>query len=132
MNKKERLLKQLIKPPFLLVKNDFSNIPSFTGMLGDSTNQPLLILSDYRGSGRFSGSKEAWDAFFEFVLSALSEKWEKVFSKPLHWIAKIKDFGGWKFKYNKCPVCEFGTENEYNFCPYCGQKLKPSKGKKNG
>jgi len=41
-----------------------------------------------------------------------------------HWIRKVKDMGnGLKLKYIGCPVCGFGHENEYNFCPNCGQRL---------
>jgi len=66
--------------------------------------------------------------FMRFSAAAMNEKWEREFGEPLCWVL-IE----WKPFDNRlaviCPKCdspfEYHAIEFSNFCPHCGQKLKP-------
>jgi hypothetical protein len=109
-------IKELSKPPFINLQCPNKDYKIFGFQFGIRRD----LFSNASGLAKAHA----------FILAAMNQKWERENSEPLRWIPKVKDMGGWKFKYNECPSCGFGGENKDNYCPYCGQKLDPPEGEK--
>jgi hypothetical protein len=98
-------LKDLLKPPFRYI--DFE-ICDADGPVSDKI-----------------GTRQV--EFMRFSAAAMNEKYERDFSKPLHWIKKCI-YGIYVIF---CPKCDFSTsmngimDDDFKYCPRCGRKLYP-------
>ena len=69
--------------------------------------------------------KPLGDLLGEWIQRALNERRELDFGKPLRWV--IKKGIAW------CPKCNRAREDEeWRYCPHCGQKLDPPEGGRDG
>ena len=104
-------LKELVKPPF---KRNGRSVYDGAGRL-------LAVLETF-GIG-FAVERDKTNVAGDFAVTALNEKWERDFSKPLRWIKVWVDpEREAKGAYYKCPKCDGITyeQKEYKYCPHCG------------
>jgi hypothetical protein len=96
---------EILKYPF---------IPSKHGVVLNNERDVFLITSESRIE------RECKDISM-FIANALNEKYNRDFSEPLRW---WKRDGFWKCR---CPKCKNDSNDFYDYCPHCGQRLLPPK-----
>jgi len=125
--KSDETLKELLKPPFFSSYfSDFDN-----GVF--ASNHHLYATSLLRSSERIIESFPGLTVkrLLKFVAQAMNEKWERDYGEPKRWI-KTRGYFDDDPEY-QCENCgrsvrlENGSpdDNHYNYCPYCGARLRP-------
>jgi len=93
----------------------------------DTTITTPLVTVNFGNFRNIKNGVRLFVEFCEFIKDAMNEKWERDSGEPLHWdISEINGECG-------CPVCkhvwyptEYDTkDDEWKYCPYCGQRLLP-------
>jgi len=114
-------LKELLKPPFCIMKFEHQPYDSLT----DSDGLEIATIYHPYRAVENNIEMKAW------IISALNEKYKRGFAEPMRWIL-LKDFGE-GIQALKCEKCNEeimfeSCEVPRNYCPNCGQKLdKPER-----
>jgi len=107
-------LKKLLKPPFY---HDH-------GYIHDASNPNAAVA--------LVGYDQ--EIVCDFIVSAMTEKWERDSIKPMRWEKEFYTLAGKQTMDYKCGKCGKSVMPinpfDYNFCPYCGQKLNLPEGDK--
>ena len=137
--KNKTTLKDVLKPPFTCdrigmiydANSRFIDVPGINSNKENPESWQGEAVAKTRGWGVFQyyeNGEELQDAFMEFIVDALNEKWERDFGEPLRWIRLVK--AGVNDR-NTCPNCKVNRAKATNFCPSCGVRLLPP-GEDNG
>ena len=140
--KPQTTLKDVLKPPFTRdsvgmiydSNSRFIDVPGINCNKDDPENWQGEAVAKTRGWGVFQYYKNGealQDAFMDFIVNALNERWEREFSEPLRW--KEESYEHSEIVTWHCPKCEEGyvigraEMQSFFYCPKCGVNLLPPK-----
>jgi len=117
-------LKERFKPPFRFIYYP----PS---ILVDNNDKDLIELITTPFSP-FDSNRDLFNAFKDFIIEAMIEKWERDFKKPLRCGVIETNYSNSRItKEAFCQKCEHELIYLYikdiNYCPHCGQRIDPPK-----
>jgi len=136
--KPEVTLKEVLKPPFTRdrigmiydANNRFIDVPGINFNKDNPESWQGEAVAKTCGWGVFQyyeNGEELQDAFMDFIVAALNEKWERDIGEPLQWRLR-ESYYSRDACYCECPNCgcdllKTNKQTVWNYCPSCGVRL---------